>query len=279
MLTKDIAGIVVLLMVSLISVSAQSGIRAVDFKNFTYSAHCIEDAPVNYTVKGGEYSYEKQEDGYVDRLYFTVTDIAFGDLNGDKNDEAIVLTVCNTGGTGNFSEGFVFGMKAGKPSLIARIPGGDRGYGGLRETRVENGLLVVESNDAGENGAACCPEFIVTTKYKLTAGKLVRSGPETRREVVPNKRVTFAKGTTGSTLKVKIPAGEAVRYIVGARGGQRLAVSVSSDSAALRLIEEAQVTEGINNFLAILQNNGDYTIEIENTSDADIEVTVNIKIT
>ena len=272
-------GVLLLPFILVDTAEGQSNIRSVDFKNFTFSAHCVEDSPKNYTVKNGEYSYEKQEDGYVDRLFFNVTHIAYGDLNGDKQDEAIVLTVCNTGGTGNFSEGFVFGLKAGKPTLLVRIPGGDRGYGGLRETRVENGLLLVESNDAGENGASCCPEFIVTTKYRLAAGRLVKAGPETRREVVPTKRVTFAKGTTGSTFKVKIPAGEAVRYIVGARAGQRLSVSTDNDQASLRLIEDANVTEGINNFLARLPKSGDYTIEVENTSSDDIEITVNIKIT
>jgi len=272
------ARVLVFVFASCLTITAQSDIHSVDFKNFTYSAHCAGDSPENYKVKEGEYAFEKQEDGYVDRLYLNVMSVAYGDLNGDKKDEAIVLTVCNTGGTGNFSEGFVYGLKAGKPALLVRIPGGDRGYGGLRETRVENGLLAVDSNDAGENGAACCPEFIVTTKYKLTAGKLVRFGPETRREVVPTKRVTFAKGTSSSTIKVKIPAGEAVRYIVGARGGQKLSASVSSDQVSIRLIEDAEVTTGDNNLLAVLPKNGDYTIEVENTSAADIEVTVSIKI-
>ena len=105
---------------------AQGDIRKVDFKNFTYSAHCLGETPQNIRVKNGEFSKETQEDGYVDRFYFQVFSVAYGDLNADGQDDAVTLTVCNTGGTGNFSEGMVYSMKAGKPSLIARIPGGDR---------------------------------------------------------------------------------------------------------------------------------------------------------
>src|SRR5215208_4793942 len=150
------------LLAAVASVSAQTGIRKVDFKNFTYSAHCAGDSASKITVKAGEFSEEKQQEGYVDRFYFNVYDAEYGDLNGDKSEEAVIISNCNTGGTGNFSEGFIYSMKAAKPSLIARIPGGDRGYGGLRSAKVENGLLVVDSNDAGTDGAACCPQYVVT---------------------------------------------------------------------------------------------------------------------
>ncbi|HEX6124426.1 MAG TPA: hypothetical protein VFZ23_03560, partial [Pyrinomonadaceae bacterium] len=218
----------------------QHSIRAVDFKNFTYMANCISETPSKVTVKDGEFSEEKQEDGYVDRFYFNVLHIEYGDLTGDRQDEAIILTVCNTGGTGNFSEGFVYSMKAGKPSLVARIPGGDRAYGGLRSTRVENGLLVVESNDVGPEGGACCPQVIVTTRYKLTGNRIVKSGKEVRREIYPKERVTFAAGTSGKTFTTRIPAEEGKRFIVGGRAGQTLTVSIDTDKASLRLLEEAE---------------------------------------
>jgi hypothetical protein len=44
------------------------------------------------------------------------------------------------------------------------------------------------------------------------------------------------------------------------------------------LIEDAEVTEGINNFLARLPKNGDYTIELQNNAETDLEITINIKI-
>ncbi|MEO8572796.1 MAG: hypothetical protein ABI481_02415 [Pyrinomonadaceae bacterium] len=273
-----------LLLSSLVVIAAstaaigQSDIRKVDFKNFTYLAHCISEKPSKITVKDGEFSREKQEDGYVDRFYFNVFDVAYGDLTGDGRDEAIVLGACNTGGTGNFSEGFVFSMKGPRPSLVARIPGGDRAYGGLRNTRVEGGLLVVESNDVGPEGGACCPQVIVTTKYKVAAGKIVKAGKEVRRVLYPTERVTFARGTSSKTIRITIPREEGKRFIIGARSGQTLNVSVDTDKASLRLLGDAEVTSGPNSLLVNLPKNGDYTVEVQNDSDAELAITMVIKI-
>ena len=257
---------------------AQAGIHQVDFKNFTYMPYCAGEESQKVTVRNGEYSSEKQMDGYVDRFYFNVVSVAFGDLNGDKKDEAVVLSVCNTGGTGQFSEGFVFTMKAGKPSLWMRIPGGDRADGGLRSATVENGLLVVDANDNSENGGACCPEFAVKTKYRLSGDKMTEIGTPIRRELYPKERISFAKGSSGKTFTVKIPAAYLKRFTLGARAGQTLSVSVSSEKASLRLLDDADVTEAANKFFARLPKNGDYTFEVANYGDTEIEITVTIKI-
>ncbi len=263
-----------------VSVAAQEGIRLVDFKNFTYEAFCAGEQTQNVKVKDGEFSYEKQMDGYTDRLYFTVSDIAYGDLDGDRSDDAIVLTVCNGGGTGNFSEGLVYKWKDGKPILIANIPGGDRAYGGLKSVKVANSVAVVERYDAGEHGAACCPEYILTERYKLQGGKMIQIGKSARKEIYPKERVLFDKGTAGKTLKVKVPSGDRKRFVVGAKAGQRLTVSAGMTTANIRLLEsdDARVTEGVNNFLAVLSKTRDYTIEVSNSSDAEIEVTLTVKI-
>ena len=267
-----------LLSCSSLAVRAQSDIHSVEFKNFTYSAYCAGDQPEKITVKNGEYSKETQMDGYVDRIYFNVFGISYGDLNGDGNDEAVILSVCNTGGTGNFSEGFIYTQRSGKPVLLAHFPGGDRAYGGLRSAKVDNGILIVESNDPGENGANCCPELAVTNRYRLTGDKLIAQGKPVTRELFPTNRVNFAKGTSGSTFDATIPFEEGKRYVVGARAGQVLRVSTNSDKVSLRLLEEAAVTEGVNGFSVKLPRNGDYTFEIQNNAEDEIKVTINVKI-
>jgi hypothetical protein len=259
-------------------VLANNDINSVDFKNFTYPAYCAGDQTENITVKNGEYAKETQMDGYVDRIYFNVFHISYGDLTGDGKDEAVILSICNTGGTGNFSEGYIYTEKSGKPVLLAHIPGGDRAYGGLRKAEVENGILVLESNDPGENGANCCPEFAVTNRYRLNGAKLTAVGKPVRRELFPTERINFAKGTTGSAFEATIPVAEGKRFVVAARAGQTLKVSADSDKVSLRLLNDAIVTEGINSFTARLPRNGDYTFEIQNGSDHEISVTVNVKI-
>ncbi|QYO65934.1 hypothetical protein [Leptolyngbya sp. 7M] len=267
-----------IILLAAMTVTSQSAIRRVDFKNFTYPATCASDESENVTVEDGEYSYEKEEDGYVDRFYFKVYAPEYGDLTGDGVEEAVIIAVCNTGGTGNFTEGYVFGVRNGKPELIARFPGGDRANGGLRSAKVVNRQLVIESNDTGEWGGACCPEYIVTSKYRLSGKNLIRIGIPSRREIYPVERVTFARGTSGKTFTVTIPGDEGKRFVVGARAGQELVVSVSSDDASLMLLDDASVTHGINNFLARLTKNGDHTIQVQNNTDKPLTITVNIRI-
>src|SRR5438045_3047500 len=151
--------IIAVLMAGSLSAYAQADIHKIDFNNFSYYPSCTgeEGKEEKITVKDSEFSSEKKEEEYIDRFFFKVFDIAYGDLNGDKADEAVVQTGCNTGGSGNFTEGFIYSMKAGKPTLLARIPGGDRADGGLRGAKVTGGLLSIEFNDPENTDGACCP--------------------------------------------------------------------------------------------------------------------------
>ncbi|PYS99617.1 MAG: hypothetical protein DMF63_11070 [Acidobacteria bacterium] len=259
------------------SAVAQNDIHAIDFKNFTFSLKCLGDTADKITVINGEYSKETQEDGYVDRFYVKVFEIAYGDVTGDGKDDAIVLTVCNTGGTGNFSEGVIYSMKSGKPSLIARIPGGDRADGGLRTARAEKGVLVVESNEEGEQGGLCCPEFIITTRYKVAAGKLSQLG-RTKEPIDRAERITFEKGKSGATFTANVGGSDSKKFVVGARAGQTLMVSVGSERSAVRLITAARVTEGEHKFSAVLPKSGDYIFEVSNESATEDEITITVKI-
>jgi hypothetical protein len=252
-------------------------IRKVDFKNFTYEPNCAGEDTQKITVKKGEYSLEK---GDFDRLYFSVMDVAYGDLNGDQNEEAIILTNCNTGGTGQFSEGFIYGLKDTKPELLARIEGGDRAYGGLRSAKVENGLLVVQRNDAGDQGASCCPEFVVTSKYKLEGKNLKKVGGDERRELYPAQRVKFEKGASDATLNVKLTNDEDIkRFSVGAQAGQYLSVTSNSKDVSISLIKgDADVSKDGDALEATLKQNGEFVIQVQKISDKTVNASVTIEI-
>lgn len=275
---KHVFSVVVALLFVVAPTFAQNNIRKFDFQNFTYEPSCAGEDVTKVTVSSGEFSEEKKVDEYTERFFFKVFNIIYGDLNGDKAEEAVILSVCNTGGTGNFTEGFVYSMKRGKPTLVARIPGGDRADGGLRKAWIESGLLVLESNDSEQARGACCPGGTITQKVRLSAGKLLNVGRPIVRDLFPPQRVTFAKGASGATIKLTIPATEGKRLIVGARGGQTLSVSIDTDKAAVDLDEDADITNNPGGFDAVLPKSGDYTIRVISYEDSPLVVTVNIKI-
>jgi hypothetical protein len=264
------------------TVLAQADIHSIDFKNFAYEPFCAGEAPTKVRVKNGKYSKETPQDGYTDRFYFDVLAIEYGDVTGDGKDEAVILSNCNTGGTGQFSEGFVYSMRAGKPLLIARVPGGDRADGGLRSIKADGGNLVVEFNDPDKAAGACCPEGVVIQRFRLgTGGKLVEVGSPIKHELYPKERIAFAKGATGKTWTVTISPDDRKRYVLGARSGQTMSVSFTGGGDVdLRLLEEdnAEVTQASHKLNAILKKNGDYTIELSNYSDKPVTITVTIRI-
>lgn len=270
--------------ISLLAASAafsQGGIHDVDFNNFSYFPSCTgeEGKEERVTVKDSEFSSEKKEDDYVDRFYFKVFQIKYGDLTGDKVDEAVVLTTCNTGGTGQFTEGFIYSIKAGKTVLLARIPGGDRADGGLREAKVEGGMLSIDFNDSENNGGACCPEGTITQKLKLQGAKLIEVGVPVKRDLFPRQEVTFARGSSGTSVKLDLPVEAGKRLVLGARAGQTLTVTLDTDKADARLIDnDADPQTNEKGFTVKLTKTGEQVIQITNYSDGPLTVIVTISI-
>jgi hypothetical protein len=158
------------------SVNAQTDIRKVDFKNFKYSILNLSGEKRNVIpVKNGKWSKNKKS--------FSVEVSGYGDLDGDGTEDAVIKTLENTGGTGNFSNAIIFTMKKGKPVVLAEFIGGDRGDGGIITTAIKDKMLIVEQNKLGEKGGACCPEFVITTNYELKDSKLVQVGEQQSRKL------------------------------------------------------------------------------------------------
>jgi hypothetical protein len=276
------------------AVFSQNGIRDVDFRNFTYQPYCAGpgEETRNITIKNGQFYEEtKTEDGFTNRFYFNAFEIIYGDVDGNNSDEAIVLTLCNTGGTGNFTEGFIYGMKDGQPALLARIEGGDRAYGGLRDVSVENGKIIkVERSAPGESGATCCPEKIETTIYRFENNALVQIGEKTQKEIYPAERIEFDEGKNTKLFKVRINTEDQIkRFVVRAKKGQTLEVITSSPEVKVRLhkgkakvlnVDEKlfQGPYATNEFAAKLKESGDFVFELSNFSNIDLDFFVTVKI-
>jgi len=98
-------------------------VRDIDWASRTYAV-----GGETCEVHDGEAEWNR---GDGDQGYLWVTEPTFGDLTGDGTEEAIIMTLLNTGGIGRFSSVLIFHMVDGSPVLLEELPGGDRGDGGL----------------------------------------------------------------------------------------------------------------------------------------------------
>lgn len=267
---------------------SQKGIRSVDFRNFTFSPACVEQGS-KVTVKDGVFQRADPDDS----VYFEVRDVIYGDLTRDGVDEAVVETICNTGGTGQFSDGTVYTMRGGKPVEIAALGIGDRADGGIHGIRIEDGVLVVERYGQ-ENSGACCPEYIETERFRYDGKRFVAAGKParriylsvTRQDDTGPLRVRFLKGTSSATLSGSTNGSE--RYVLGVRAEQTLDISFSSkDERATVKITTASGTRLMTlrpneNWSGRIPETGDVTIAIDSptgqdSSDAYFDIDLSVR--
>jgi len=263
---------------------ADNNIREVDFKNFTYSAFCAdEEESFEVTVKAGEFLKKEEVNGILENyLRLQVKSVNYGDLNNDGNEEAVVITACSTGGSGQFSEGYIFALENKKPVLKGRIAGGDRADGGLVSAKIEDQTLIVESYEEGMGGALCCPEFIVTNKFRLVENKLVDFGKTERREIYSVNRISFAKDAWSSTFDSEIEYKK--RFIVTGRQGQTLYVKIEQANSRVFLhkgdsdvIRDGNRT-GENGLIAKLNENGDFIFDVYSNAETKSTYTITVEI-
>jgi hypothetical protein len=163
-----------------LALNAQSAgteaIRQVDFRNFTYQAHCLDKT---VTVQDGRFSevLEGEEAG------FSVTEVIYGDLTADGQPEAVVRTFC---WPGRASQAFVITMRDGKPMPIAELGPGYGAIGGIRKIWIADGALKVETlwtDDASTSN----PKAIEVETYRWQDDRLVLVGQPERRPYVEDK--------------------------------------------------------------------------------------------
>jgi hypothetical protein len=251
-------------------------IRRVDFRNFSYRPLCTnpsgEGRRETLRVSNGILSRDAPEDP----IRFKVTSVVYGDLTGDGRDEAFVITDCRLGGTGHWTEGFVYAMQNGRPLLASTLQGGDRAGGGIYSAKIVKGLLRVDTFAPGFGGGACCPGFVDTTTYKLNGHLLLTVGKPARREFRryenedgTAERTNFEPGKDAATVQGVTDS--FVDYVIRARAGQTMRVSISSpeDNAEVivlfgdgRWLDSSVKGKRWN---AVLPATGDYLISVTST--------------
>ncbi|MFN0121721.1 MAG: hypothetical protein ACKV2V_14605 [Blastocatellia bacterium] len=217
--------------------SSKPDIRKIDFMNYTWRPDCLPDdktgKPMTIRTKDGEYTTGTD----TDRTYFKILGVAYGDLNSDGIEEAVVRTLCNTGGTGQFTDGILFTMRRGRPEQLTTLGMGDRADGGIHDVSIENGHLRV-LRYGGKSGA-CCPDYIDTYVYKMIAGRLIAVGKPTRSDYRDQegyravRRVQFARGTSATTLSGQTKGSD--EYLLGASAGQIMNITGEGSNVTFEL--------------------------------------------
>ncbi len=150
--------------------AAQAAPTLQELRNATYRGLEDTDGPV--TLKDGKWVGKPFLEGGASRP--TVSLVGnfrlTGDLDGDGCDEAVVLLSQDSGGSGSFYYLAVVARRDGKLENVATQAIGDRI--GLRDARIEKGLLMLQLVQAGPRDAACCPGQLVWRSWKLTSAGL-----------------------------------------------------------------------------------------------------------
>jgi hypothetical protein len=184
--------------------SAQSSIRLIDFKNFTYplsgpllghSAMSWLGDPANRHSKRNPIRLINGEDltkdssflsngkEYVQYSGVTLQSISYADLTGDGKEEAIVVLLYRTGGTQATNYVYIYSLESDTPKLLDYCYTGDRAYSGLYDVRAENGTLIFDLLDPKRASGDCCSSGFVETRYRWDGIRFARVGPVTHGAV------------------------------------------------------------------------------------------------
>lgn len=250
------------------SLAQSQAIRKVDFRNFSYPT-CFDEEKKTTRIINGKYSRKVKEGDSSYSVYFEVRNIVYGDLDGDGQEEAVIDTICNSGGTGQFTDGQVYRMQNGKPVWIGSLGVGDRADGGLHDIKYVNGLLKVARY--GGNSGACCPDYIETFSYKLTGKGLVETGKAIISDYISKdgnyavRRLRFQRGASATVVKGATKGSEA--YLIGARAGQTMSLKISATNVEVNLQapEGAEIAQPkLNQAWSVkLPTNGDYRLSFD----------------
>jgi hypothetical protein len=160
-------------------------IRAIDWENHTYQL----DELGAVTVRAGQADFGISDDNKAVELgtsngSYTVAHPLFADVNGDGVDDAIIWSVLATGGTGHFSEIRIYTLRGGKVAVLAQIPGGDRGEGGIRHVALEGAALIVDRNVLAEGDGMCCASAAQRERWIWKGNEMVED-TAARKPITP----------------------------------------------------------------------------------------------
>jgi hypothetical protein len=164
---------------------AQTGIRNVDFKNFTYprTGPLLGHDRLMWlaTNVNGKVRLRNGSDGEG----FTFASVTYGDVTGEHRDDAIVVLHYDTGGTQQTDYIYIVRATDSGPKVLAYCYTGDRAYSGLYKVYADHGALIVELMDPDKQEGDCCSSGIIQTTYRWRNGRFERAGMPVRKDIGP----------------------------------------------------------------------------------------------
>lgn len=166
-----------------------SGIKSVDFLNYSYQGSiCSEDTGLPKTVKVLNGKFKDRAGNFFE---VARDEIAYGDINGDGSEDALILIRCGSAvGTLRAFEVHAYSFQNGRANLLAQLDStgiesdykqayseGTVFYAGEHGPQIVNGRVVVQ---ALTDGSFAGPENVATFEYRLSGGKFVLSGKPAR---------------------------------------------------------------------------------------------------
>ena len=146
-------------------------IHRVDFRNFDYPSGCQNEMSEDFDsvihVSKGE--WRKEANG---GIFFGIGSVAYADLNGDGQDEAVVSTFCRAVVNVSYNEIFVFETSSGSPKLLAKLAPPD--WGGsfeIADVQVGKKQLAITYPEGGSHAQ---PDWLVTARFQWDGSRFVR---------------------------------------------------------------------------------------------------------
>jgi len=131
--------------------------------------------PEVVTLTDGQYEGEPFVEGGASRPTVTfVQPYAAGDLDDDGVDDAAVLLVEDSGGSGSFVYLAAVLNRDGQPENVATTILGDRAQ--VEELSIESGRISVKMLTYGPEDPMCCPSQESQETYTLEGSELVKQG-------------------------------------------------------------------------------------------------------
>jgi hypothetical protein len=188
---------VILALMAVAAIPHVSSLRQVDYKNLAYpwgggggpleDWHWIPSIPTTKVkLSGGVHRFWEEVEIGEDRNMapgLRLESVTYGDLDGDREEEAAVNLNYSGGGTENWAYLYVYKLDKGMPRLLGWLESGARGDGGLVNVTIHDQELVLDFADSERRVGACCSEGYIRVRYKWRGGQFVEMGARERGDL------------------------------------------------------------------------------------------------